>query len=169
MGCPTECVLGDNIVFSICTHDPDTGVLTDANPVPAYRIYEDETGAAILNDNMAKLDDGNTTGFYTELIAATTGNGFEAGKTYTIYIEATVDSDKGGITFAFKVTDLAEVVEGTLTVKESLRLMLSFIAAKVSGGGTATIAFRDVGDTKDRITMTVDAAGDRSAVVRDGS
>jgi len=50
------------------------------------------------------LDDANTTGFYTELIAVTSGNGFESGKTYTIYIEATVDSDTGGICFAFKVT-----------------------------------------------------------------
>ena len=41
MGCPASCQLGDNLVFSICTHDPDTGVLTDADSAPAYRIYED--------------------------------------------------------------------------------------------------------------------------------
>ena len=51
---------------------------------------------------MAKLDDANTTGFYSELIACTAGNGFEDGKTYTIYIEATVDSDKGGICYGLK-------------------------------------------------------------------
>jgi len=49
------------------------------------------------------LDDANTDGFYTELIACTAANGFESGKTYTVYIEATVDSDKGGISYAFKV------------------------------------------------------------------
>ena len=102
MGCQTEVVIGDNLTFSVTTHDPDTGVLTDASAVPAYRIYEDETASPILNDNMAKLDDANTTGFYTELIACTAANGFESGKSYTIYIEATVDSDKGGIAFSFK-------------------------------------------------------------------
>ena len=51
---------------------------------------------------MAKLDDTNTTGFYTETIACTTANGFENGKSYTVYIEATVDSDMGGICYAFK-------------------------------------------------------------------
>jgi hypothetical protein len=102
MGCPSSCNLGDNLVFSICTHDPDTGVLTDADSAPAYRVYEDETATAILTGTMAKLDDGNTTGFYTELLAVTTANGFENGKTYTIYVEATVDGDMGGITFAFK-------------------------------------------------------------------
>lgn len=67
-------------------------------------------------------------------------------------------------------TDLDEVVEGTLTVRHILRLLTSFIGAKVSGGGTGTITFRDIGDTKPRITMTVDAdSGDRSAVTLDGS
>ena len=107
MGCPSEVILEDNLVFSITTHDPDTGVLTDADAVPAYRVYEDETGTAILTGNMAKLDDANTTGFYSELIACTTANGFENGKSYNIYITATVDSDEGGISFGFKARDLA--------------------------------------------------------------
>jgi hypothetical protein len=105
MGCPTECVIGDNVVFSICTHDPDTGVLTDADAAPSWRIYEDETTSSILNGTMDKLDDANTTGFYTELVAVTAGNGFEDGKTYTVYVEATVDSDTGGICYAFKAVD----------------------------------------------------------------
>jgi len=65
MGCQSDVAIGQNLVFSICTHDPDTGVLTDADAVPAYRIYEDETAVPILTGNMAKLDDVNTTGFYT--------------------------------------------------------------------------------------------------------
>ncbi len=101
MGCPTEVTIGNDLVFSVCTHDPDTGVLTDATGTPAYRVYEDETGAAILTGNMAKLDDANTTGFYTELIECTAANGFEAGKTYTVYIAATVDTDEGGVAYAF--------------------------------------------------------------------
>ena len=105
MGCPSETVIGDNVVFSIACHDPDTGVLTDADAAPAYRLYEDETATPILTGNLAKLDDANTTGFYTELVACTAANGFEDGKTYTVYITATVDSDEGGITFAFKAVD----------------------------------------------------------------
>jgi len=103
MGCQSEVDIGDNLTFSVCTHDPDTGVLTDADGVPAYRVYEDETSTAILTGNMAKLDDANTTGFYSELMNCTAGNGFESGKTYTVYIEATVDSDVGGLALSFKV------------------------------------------------------------------
>ncbi len=105
MGCQTEVVIGENLVFSITTHDPDTGVLTDADTPPTYRVYEDETETPILTGTMAKLDDANTTGFYTELINCTAANGFENGKTYTVYIQATVDSDTGGITYAFKALD----------------------------------------------------------------
>lgn len=64
---------------------------------------------------------------------------------------------------------LDEVVEGALTHRQILRLLLASIGAKVSGGGTATIVFRDVGDTKDRITATVDLNGNRTAMTVDGA
>jgi len=110
MGCPSEVEIGDNLTFSITTHDPDTGVLTDADAVPDYWVYEDETGVSINAntpdaDVMAKLDDAHTTGFYSETLACTAGNGYENGKTYTVYIEATVDSDRGGISYGFKAYD----------------------------------------------------------------
>ena len=122
MGCPTEVELSENLTFSVCTHDPDTGVLTDADAVPTYRVYEDGTEAAILNGNMDdgsgaadQFDDANTTGFYVKTIACTTANGFETGKSYTIYIEATVDGDKGGICYGFKcssrLTTLATYID----------------------------------------------------------
>lgn len=105
MGCPSDVKIGDDLTFTITTHDPDTGVVTDADSAPTYRVYEDETATAILNGTMAKLDDTNTTGFYSESIACTSGNGFEDSKTYSIYIEATVDSDKGAISYTFKAHD----------------------------------------------------------------
>lgn len=103
MGCPELVFIGDNLLFSICTHDPGTGELTDADDAPTYRIYEDETGTAILTGTMAKLDDANTTGFYVETITCSNANGFENRKTYTIYIEATVSLNTGGSKFHFKV------------------------------------------------------------------
>ena len=103
MSCPFKAIIDDELTFSVCTHDPDTGVLTDADALPTYRIYEDETATPITTGTMAKLDDAGTTGFYTEKIQCSVGNGFTFQKTYTIYIEATVDSDMGGIAFSFKV------------------------------------------------------------------
>lgn len=103
MGCQSDVIIGNNLVFTCVTHDPDTGIATDADAAPAYRVYENETESPILTGNMAKLDDANTTGFYSELIACTVANGFEVGKSYNILITATVDSDAGGISYAFTV------------------------------------------------------------------
>lgn len=86
--------IDDYLTFECNTHDPETGASADADSAPAYRIYEDETAGAILTGTLAVLDDANTTGFYSERIQLTAANGFELGKSYRIYIEATV----GGIT-----------------------------------------------------------------------
>ncbi|MEO5366054.1 MAG: SpaA isopeptide-forming pilin-related protein [Magnetococcus sp. WYHC-3] len=127
MGCPSFVIIGNNLKFTICTHDPDTGVLTDADDVPSYRVYEDETSTAILTGSMAKLDDTNTTGFYSEVIACTAANGFEDGKVYSIYITATVDSDTGGISYDFTAYSqlgnaTAGSIEWTYTLTDSVTL-----------------------------------------------
>src|SRR5688572_31163070 len=95
--------IDDLVTFVANTHTPSTGAATDADAVPAYRVYEHETGTAILTGNMAKLDDANTTGFYSEQITLSAANGFEVGKTYDIYVTAAVDSVTGGLSGGFKV------------------------------------------------------------------
>jgi 5-hydroxyisourate hydrolase-like protein (transthyretin family) len=60
-----------------------------------------------------------------------------------------------------------EVVDGATTARESMRLQNSALGGKASGLATATAVFRDLADTKDRITATVDADGNRTSVVRD--
>ena len=60
-------------------------------------------------------------------------------------------------------------LEGSTTVAQALRVLLSFVAGKTSGGGTTSITFRDQADTKSRISMTVDSSGNRSAVTVDGT
>lgn len=64
---------------------------------------------------------------------------------------------------------LAGVIEGSLTLQDVLRLLLSAETGKASGGGTTTVVFRDNADSKDRITATVDTDGNRTAVTLDAS
>ena len=87
--------IDDVFTFYANTTRFDTGAATDADSVPSYRIYEDETGTAILSGTMALLDSSNTTGFYSEQITLSAANGFEKGKSYAIYIQATVNSVVG--------------------------------------------------------------------------
>lgn len=63
--------------------------------------------------------------------------------------------------------DEANGIETGLTVREGLRLALAALAGKLSGGGTGTIVIRNPGDTKNRITATVDVDNNRLVVVYD--
>jgi hypothetical protein len=166
MGCPSEVVIGDNLVFSVCTHDPTTGVLTDADDVPAYRVYEDETATPILTGSMAKLDDVNTTGFYTESIACTAANGFEDGKSYALYITAAVGGDTGGVSYVFKaVTGDATTIDGkvddlleALVYKQIITNATGdaeiFDSANASRGTVAT-AFTEDGTYTTRLKLVI--------------
>lgn len=61
-----------------------------------------------------------------------------------------------------------EVMEGAApTARQAMRLYLSALASKLSGSGTGTLIFNDYGDTKPRITATVDANNNRTAIVTD--
>jgi hypothetical protein len=64
---------------------------------------------------------------------------------------------------------LTAIIEGTLTVEELLRVVLSSCALKTNGAGTAAFNCRDVADTKNRIAAVVDPAGNRTAVTIDGT
>ena len=80
-------------------------------------------------------------------------------------------TDKAGFSLSNAGIDaiVDEVVEGSLTLRQAVRLFLSALAGKSSGGGTTTINFRDLADTKNRITATVDSNGNRTNVTLDGS
>lgn len=91
-------------------------------------------------------------------------------------IDANIDSilaDTGmdGVVLTAAAIDaiLDEVVEGTLTLRQAIRLFLSALSGKSSGGGTVTLTFRDNADSKNRITATVDANGNRTAMTLDGT
>ena len=62
---------------------------------------------------------------------------------------------------------LAGVVEGTITLQQSLRGLMSTNFGKASGGDTTSIKFRDLADTKNRVTETVDENGNRTSITLD--
>lgn len=108
MGCPSECYLGESLVFSITTHDPDTGVATAASAI-TWAIYEGDTvGDSEEIDAGTGIDTATgmttvfgETGEYVKSVSITSPT-YTAGNNYTIFIRATVDSDTGGIAYTFK-------------------------------------------------------------------
>jgi len=61
------------------------------------------------------------------------------------------------------------IIEGALTLRETMRITLAVLAGKSSGGGTASIHFRDKVDAKDRVVATVDTDGNRTSIITDGT
>ena len=62
-------------------------------------------------------------------------------------------------------------VEGNYTLKEALRLMLAVAAGKTdidTSGANPVVKFRDVNDTKDRITAVM-TGSERTTVTKDVS
>lgn len=90
-------------------------------------------------------------------------------------LEAAIDAAEAAILAAIPTAaanaaallDLSNGVETSITPRQALRLILAASAGKLSGAATTTIAIRNVGDTKDRITATVDSDGNRVAVTTD--
>lgn len=60
-----------------------------------------------------------------------------------------------------------EVVDGTVTARQALRLANSANGGKLSGAATTAVLIRDLADTKDRVTATVDSSGNRTAITLD--
>jgi hypothetical protein len=167
MGIPSgPWYVGDLLTFTVTTHAVQTGIVTDADSAPSYRVYEDQTGTAILNATMAKLDDTNTIGFYSAQLTLSAANGFEVGKSYAIYVNAITADVQASTSLNFKVIAnpvTEEIYEGR-TLPEIIKLMSAVLLGKASGLNTFATTFRDINDTVNRVSATVDADGNRLTV-----
>lgn len=78
-------------------------------------------------------------------------------------------TDLGGMSTAM----LAQIFAGGdidgYTFEESMKIQLGALGGKLSGAGTATEIIRAADDSKVRITATVDALGNRTAITLDGT
>lgn len=179
--------IDDAITFAVNTHDPTDGMASDADSVPTYRIYEDETGTAISTGSMALLDGTNTTGFYSERISLTSAAGYEVGKSYTIYIQATVNSVTGTTHHNFQVVNgaltaadvNAEVVDvlrtdtipdsyatdgSQPTIAQAILMIQQFLMEKSVSGTTLTVNKPD-GSTS-AMTFTLDDGSTPTSITR---
>ena len=102
---------------------------------------------------------GNGTG--VDIRANTTGN-------ITGNLSGSVGSVTGTAAISAAVWDLVNGIEIGLTPRQAQRLIVAMAAGTLSGAGTATEVFKNaVADAKARITATVDASGNRTAITTD--
>lgn len=268
----TPVSLGDSVFLHFGTTSTTTGAATNADSTPTVNVAED--GVAL---GYAPTVTNITTGLYMVQIDCTGGNGFEAGRRYSVYVAATVGTVAGrdgigefevlavdlntgvasvtgavgsvtgavgsvtsGVTVSAMGADtitaasiaagaitsseapalanldvavstrlatagytapldaaatraalglaaanldtqlgalptaaenatavLDEIIEAALSLRQAMRLCIAAMGGKASGLDTTTAIYRDSTDTIDRITATVDANGNRTAVTLD--
>jgi hypothetical protein len=107
---------------------------------------------------------GNLTGSVASVTGAV-GSVAAGGITAASIATGAIDADALAADAVDEIWD--EVMEGTTTARHSLKLANSALGGKASGLATTTAVYRDIGDTKDRITATVDADGNRTVVTTD--
>lgn len=116
---------------------------------------------------------GNVGGNLAGSVGSVTGNvgGNVAGSvgSVTAGVTVTTNNDKTGYRLSSTGVDdvLDEVVEGSTTLRQMARGWTSALMGLLSGAATATVTTRDLADSKDRLTLTVDADGNRTAITRD--
>jgi len=93
-------------------------------------------------------------------------SGHDPNKAYVGIITSTLTGDEK---YAILDIPASPTVEGAYTIIHALRLILSYLIGKATGGGTSQGTFRDTGDSKNRVVMTVDTNGNRSTVTLDAS
>lgn len=150
------------LTFTVQTQVFATGVATDADAVPAYRIYEDETTAPLLTGTMALLDSANTAGLYSEQVTLSAANGFEKGKCYSIQIAATVSSVAGATIRVFQVGAAVDAKHLGGTSQTGRDVGASVLLA--SDAITAAVIASDAVTELQAGLSTLDAAGVRTAV-----
>lgn len=154
MGIVTGLVpIDEQIYFDICTHDPSTGGVSDADSTPTFSVFEEATDTPIVSGTSFTKRT-SLTGDYRGTFTASAANGFEAGKWYSVIASATV----GGIAAkkncgSFRVAP-AETVAGVPKGDVS------------HVGGTAQTAGDIIADTNDiqtRLPAALTGAGNLKA------
>jgi hypothetical protein len=135
---------------------------TDTNTLGSMKIFVHVAGALFCTLTCLVLPAAS----YDSLIAGTSNLSVNLVADQSAATIGTVTTVTNAVDISATGADtvLDEVVEGTTTLRHSIKLLNSITAGKVTGGGTTSIVYRDIGDTKNRITMAVDTNGNRSSV-----
>jgi hypothetical protein len=164
------------------------GVPTTLDGTPSLAVYEAGSAVEITAGVTLTVDYDSKTGLNRCQVAATDVNGFAAAKNYSIAVAAgTLDgvSIANTILATFSIAnrvaqspidnadallDYPDGIEVGLTPRESHRLEAAAAAGVLSGAATPTVVIQNaVAGDKNRITATVDADGNRTAVAIDVS
>ena len=145
-----------------------SSVATDKDDeIDAIKAKTDLIGASVALETggiLANIHDVDLPDVHTDIGTAISNIGTVGG-----YVDTEVAAIKA-VTDTLTLTAIAdavhdEAVEGAVTNRQSMRLILAALAGKTSEAIAGTMVIRDANDTADRITATMDANRYRTGVV----
>jgi hypothetical protein len=95
------------------TSSVTTGAAVDADSVPTWRVYEDDTAAPVTTGSFVTLN--SQTGFYVANITLSAAIGYEVGKQYAIRTQVTVASIIGADVDTFQIQSEVRLAAGAIT------------------------------------------------------
>lgn len=139
-----------------------TTLKTGLSSFTVYRARNGGSATAFTTPTVAEVSSANMPGIYSLLLdedmTITSGNEEEE------MVFRITASGMAPVSMKISLFDPAGwLVESGVTMRNLARLLAATAGGKVSGAGTTTIVFRDIGDTKNVLSVTVDADGNRSA------
>lgn len=101
--------LDEVVYFDAITSTPSTGAAVDADAAPTFAVYEEATDTDIgVGGNMTKRT--SLTGNYRGSFTASTANGFEVGKWYSVIVTGVVGSVTGkAVAKSFRIVGAEEL------------------------------------------------------------
>lgn len=158
----TNITAGTITTVTNLTNAPTAGDLTSTMKTSVTTAATAATPtAAAVTGNVG----GNVTGSVGSVVGLTASN-----------LDATVSSRLASASYtsppsaaAIAAAVWATTIETGYTALQLLRLYASILLSKISGAATVTNTFRDINDTKDRVTATVDSSGNRTSITLDAS
>ena len=163
-------IVGDNVNATISSRSSHSAADVWAAATRTLTAISDSSGITTLLSRIAsaltitagKVDVNDKTGFALTAAYDPAKTAAQAGDSMAL-----TSAERNATADAF--LDRAAGVETGWTLRQSLRVMLASLAGKLSGAATTTVSIRDVNDVKARITATVDADGNRTAVTTDAT
>ena len=155
----------------VCTLTP--ALTTALDTTTTYRIIPSVSAAHISDEvwDEAQADHVAAGSFgiiASEIASILTDTGTDGVVVASINTDA-VDAVAFNTNVWAELLDLANGVESGITLRQYMRVALAALAGKADGLATTTAHYRDQADGTNRITATVDADGNRTAITLDTS
>jgi hypothetical protein len=114
--------LGEIVHFDVTTHSPSGGFPKNADSVPRFCVFEEDTDAAVINASGMTLRSGRV-GVYKGYFPASVGNGFESQKWYNVLVSGMVEAVSAQIiplTFFVETNSFDDLASTTGIIRQNL-------------------------------------------------